>query len=167
MLLVPVLDGWVIEQIVAWDPGPRLDPLLAAIALFAPVSIVLAAATPIAVRLAARSLERLGRTAGRLFSVSTAGSIAGTFVAAFWLVPELGTDQVLAVARRHAARRGDRLRARRAPAAGRAALLAVAAVAAGASSRRSRRRSRAASRRPRCATGRRSTASTSSATPAR
>ena len=64
-----VLDAWVIEQIVAWDPGPRLDPLLAAIALFAPVSIVLAAATPIAVRLAARSMERLGRTAGRLFRV--------------------------------------------------------------------------------------------------
>src|SRR3954451_21884715 len=30
-LLVPVLDAWVIEQIVAWDPGPRLDPLFAAI----------------------------------------------------------------------------------------------------------------------------------------
>jgi spermidine synthase len=97
VLLVPVLDGWVIEQIVAWDPGPRLDPLLAAIVLFAPVSIVLAAATPIAVRLAARSIDRLGRTAGRLFSVSTAGSIVGTFVTAFWLVPELGTDQVIAV----------------------------------------------------------------------
>ncbi len=97
VLLVPVLDGWVIEQVVSWDPGPRLDPLFAAIVLFAPVSIVLAAATPIAVRLAARSLDRLGRTAGRLFSVSTAGSIVGTFVTAFWLVPELGTDQVLAV----------------------------------------------------------------------
>jgi spermidine synthase len=97
VLLVPVLDGWVIDRVVSWDPGPRLDPLLAAIALFAPVSIVLAAATPIAVRLAARSLDRLGRTAGRLFSVSTAGSIVGTFVTAFWLVPELGTDQVLAV----------------------------------------------------------------------
>ena len=97
VLLVPVLDGWVIERIVAWDPGPRLDPLLAAVALFAPVSIVLAAASPIAVQLAARSVERLGRTAGRLFSVSTAGSIAGTFATAFWLVPELGTEQVLAV----------------------------------------------------------------------
>ena len=116
VLLVPVLDAWVIEQIVAWDPGPRLDPLFAAIALFAPVSIVLAAATPIAVRLAARSLERLGRTAGRLFSVSTAGSIVGTFVAAFWLVPELGTDQVLAVAAVTLLVAAARLRARRAPA---------------------------------------------------
>ena len=45
----------------------------------------------------ARPLGRqLGRTAGRLFALSTAGSIAGTFATAFWLVPELGTDQLLA-----------------------------------------------------------------------
>ena len=95
--LVPVMDERVLEWIVTRDPGPRLDPLLAAAILFGPASVALASASPIAVRLAARSLERLGRTAGRLFSVSTAGSIAGTFATAFWLVPELGTDQVLAV----------------------------------------------------------------------
>ena len=80
-----------------WDPGPRLDPLVAAIALFGPTSVVLASVSPIAVRLSARSIDRLGRTAGRLFAISTAGSIAGTFATAFWLVPEHGTDQVLAV----------------------------------------------------------------------
>ena len=47
-------------------------------------------------RLRARELEHLGRTAGRLFAVSTAGSIAGTFLTAFWLIPEFGTDQLLA-----------------------------------------------------------------------
>ena len=87
----------MLTWIVDWDPGPRLDPLLAAAILFGPASVVLASASPIAVRLAASSLERLGRTAGRLFSISTAGSIFGTFVTAFWLVPELGTDQVLAI----------------------------------------------------------------------
>ena len=93
----PVLDQTVLTWIVDWDPGPRLDPLLAAAILFGPASVVLASASPIAVRLAASSLERLGRTAGRLFSISTAGSIFGTFVTAFWLVPELGTDQVIAI----------------------------------------------------------------------
>ncbi len=97
VLAVPALDERVIERVVDWDPGPRLNPLITAIILFGPLSIVLASASPIAVRLAARSLERLGRTAGRLFSISTAGSIAGTFATAFWLIPELGTDQVLAV----------------------------------------------------------------------
>ena len=97
VLAIPVVDEWVLEQVVTWDPGPRLDPLVAAIILFGPMSVVLASVSPIAVRLAARSLDRLGTVAGRLFSISTAGSIAGTFVTAFWLVPEYGTDQVLAV----------------------------------------------------------------------
>src|SRR5262245_45718155 len=97
VLAIPFVDDWVLEQVVEWDPGPRLSPLVAAIALFGLPSIVLGSVSPIAVRLSARSLERLGRTAGSLYALSTAGSIAGTFLTAFWLIPELGTDQVLAV----------------------------------------------------------------------
>jgi spermidine synthase len=97
VLAIPLVDQWVLEQVVAWDPGPRLDPLVAAIVLFGPMSVVLASVSPIAVKLAARDIDRLGRTAGRLFAISTAGSIAGTFATSFWLVPEYGTDQVLAL----------------------------------------------------------------------
>jgi spermidine synthase len=97
VLAVPYLDEPVLEAVVGWDPGPRLDPLLASLLLFGAPSVVLAGITPIAVRLHAHELERLGRTAGRLFSISTGGSIAGTFATAFWLVPELGVDQVFGV----------------------------------------------------------------------
>ena len=85
----------MLEAIVEWDPGPRLNPLLAATVLFGVPSVILATATPIAVRLRARSVASVGKTAGRLFAVSTAGSIAGTFVTAFWLIPEIGTNQLL------------------------------------------------------------------------
>jgi spermidine synthase len=98
VLLIPVLDEPVLEAIVRWDPGPRLDPLFAAIVLFGPPSLVLAGVAPIAVRLWASSLATLGQTAGRLFAISTAGSIAGTFATAFWLIPEFGTDQLLGLA---------------------------------------------------------------------
>src|ERR671910_128635 len=98
VLAIPYIDDQVLEWIVEWDPGPRLDPLLATICLFGVQSVLLGTVSPIAVRLKARSLEGLGRTAGRLFAISTAGSIAGTFATAFWLIPELGTDQVLASA---------------------------------------------------------------------
>jgi spermidine synthase len=97
VLAIPVLDGPVLEAIVEWDPGPRLNPLLAAVALFGAPSIVLAGVAPIAVRLHARSLQTLGQTAGRLFAISTAGSIAGTFATSFWLIPEFGTDQLLGI----------------------------------------------------------------------
>ena len=94
VLTIPVVDDPVIEQVLAWDPGPRLDPLLCALLLFGPMSIVLSAVGPIALRLRTQTLGRVGRTAGQTFAVSTAGSIAGTFATAFWLVPELGTDQL-------------------------------------------------------------------------
>jgi spermidine synthase len=98
VLAIPFIDGWILDRVVEWDPGPRLNPLLATILLFGVQSVVLGTVSPVAVRLRARSIEKLGRTAGRLFAVSTAGSIAGTFATAFWLIPELGTDQVLASA---------------------------------------------------------------------
>jgi spermidine synthase len=98
VLAIPYADGWVLDRLVEWDPGPRLNPLLATIFLFGAQSVILGTASPIAVRLLGRSIDQLGRTAGRLFAVSTAGSIAGTFATAFWLIPELGTDQVLASA---------------------------------------------------------------------
>src|ERR671910_1357282 len=96
--LIPLVDDAVVEAVLAWDPGPRVDPLLCALALFAPMSVLLSAVGPIAVRLQAHRVDTAGRTAGRTFAVSTAGSIAGTFATAFWLIPELGTDQVLASA---------------------------------------------------------------------
>jgi spermidine synthase len=98
VLAIPAFDEPVLEAIVRWDPGPRLNPLLAAIALFGVPSVVLAGVAPIAVRLRAKSLTTLGQTAGRLFAISTAGSIAGTFATAFWLIPEFGTDQLLGLA---------------------------------------------------------------------
>jgi spermidine synthase len=98
VLAIPFVDGWILDRVVDWDPGPRLNPVIATILLFGVPSIVLGSVSPVAVRLKAHSLDSLGRTAGRLFALSTAGSIAGTFLTSFWLIPELGTDQVLASA---------------------------------------------------------------------
>jgi spermidine synthase len=95
VLAIPFVDEHVLDWVVSWDPGPRLNPLVAAILLFGVPSVVFAMVTPIAVRLLARSVARVGRTAGRLFAVSTAGSIAGTFATAFFLIPEFGTEQLL------------------------------------------------------------------------
>ena len=94
VLAIPLLDRPVIEWVLGWDPGPRLDPVLCAVLLFGPMSVLLSAVGPVAVRLQVRALPRVGRTAGRTFAISTAGSIAGTFVTAFWLIPELGIEQL-------------------------------------------------------------------------
>jgi spermidine synthase len=95
VLAIPLLDEPVIEWVLAWDPGARLDPVLCAVVLFGPMSVLLSAVGPVAVRLQVQAVRRVGRVAGRTFAISTAGSIAGTFVTAFWLIPELGVEQLL------------------------------------------------------------------------
>lgn len=51
--------------------------------------------SPFAVRLAARTVERMGNLAGRLYALSTFGSIVGTLLTAFWLIPAMGVRRLL------------------------------------------------------------------------
>lgn len=97
VLLILVISDPLQGAISRWNPGLRSDPLLAATGLFGPASIVLAMSTPIAVRLSARYIERVGAASGRLFSISTGGSIVGVLLTAFFLVPRLGVERLLAL----------------------------------------------------------------------
>ncbi|MEE8277223.1 MAG: fused MFS/spermidine synthase, partial [Thermoanaerobaculia bacterium] len=60
--------------------GSPAGTLLAASVLFGPTSILFGTVSPYAVRLAARDLAQVGNTAGRLYALSTLGSLAGTLV---------------------------------------------------------------------------------------
>ncbi len=73
----------------------RFQALLAALLLFGVPSVLMGAVTPFATRLAAREIGSIGRTAGNLAAVSTAGSIAGTFGMAFILIPALSLPPIL------------------------------------------------------------------------
>ncbi len=53
--------------------------------------------SPYAVRVCATALDRAGATAGTLYAISTAGSILGTLLTAFWLIPAIGVSSILHV----------------------------------------------------------------------
>ena len=78
------------------DLGPRLGSLAASAAIFFLPALLLATVSPLAVRLvAADGLDRIGRSAGSLYAISTAGSIVGTLVTSFWLIPALSLSPLL------------------------------------------------------------------------
>lgn len=80
--------------------GSPWGTLVAAAVLFIPPSVLFATLSPYAVRLAARDLDRLGGTAGRLYAVSTVGSLLGTLGCTFGMIPylELGSSLALLLA---------------------------------------------------------------------
>jgi spermidine synthase len=69
--------------------------LLAVVLLFAVPVILLGCVSPFAIRLLLKDVETGGNTAGRVYALSTAGSIFGTFLPAFWLIPTYGTRPTL------------------------------------------------------------------------
>lgn len=70
--------------------GPAAGPIVVAILLFAIPLTLLATSVPLAFGILMKSSDELGKSMGRLFAVSTAGSIAGALVTAYVLVPQLG-----------------------------------------------------------------------------
>jgi len=73
----------------------RWASALASILLFAPASILLGMVSPYAVKLKSRKVEEIGTTVGDLYAFSTVGSIIGTFLAGFYLIPRFGTNNIL------------------------------------------------------------------------
>jgi spermidine synthase len=69
--------------------------LLAVVLLFAVPVILLGCVSPFAIRLLVKNVETSGNTAGRLYALSTAGSILGTFLPVFWFIPTYGTRPTL------------------------------------------------------------------------
>ncbi len=96
LISLTVLIKEIALSFVASAPvGIELRSLLASLLLFAPASICLGFVTPYAVKLRMLSLADAGKTVGRLYALSTVGSILGTFLAGFVLIPFIGSVRTL------------------------------------------------------------------------
>jgi len=69
--------------------------LLAVVLMFAVPVVLLGCVSPFAIRLLLKDVETGGNTAGRVYALSTAGSILGTFLPVFWFIPTYGTRPTL------------------------------------------------------------------------
>src|SRR5262249_4826876 len=90
----PFLDATVSELDTA-SLGAAVGSFFAALALFAVPVTLLGIVSPFAIRLALPSVQQAGAVSGRLYALSTIGSIAGTFVAAILAIPFIGTQRTL------------------------------------------------------------------------
>ncbi|MDP6454889.1 MAG: fused MFS/spermidine synthase [SAR202 cluster bacterium] len=72
---------------------PRI--VLLTTALFLLPSILLGMVTPVVIKLNLTDLTQTGNVVGRIYAVSTAGSILGTFLTGFVLIQTLGTRTVI------------------------------------------------------------------------
>jgi len=92
----PFLD-LTVEGLDDASAGAVIGSFIAVLLLFAPPVVLLGMVSPFAIRLAVTSIESAGAVAGRLYALSTAGSLLGTFLSALVLIPALGTQRTFLV----------------------------------------------------------------------
>lgn len=75
----------------------RLGVLLGSLILFGPPLTLLGMVSPFALKMAIVDLHNAGRTAGRLYAISTIGSVLGSIITGYFLIPSLGIEKTLFV----------------------------------------------------------------------
>jgi spermidine synthase len=95
ILFLPRYGTAICDAIMMRDIGARAGPLLTCAILFFIPGMLMGVTSPFVIRLLARAVGEVGRTAGAVYAVSTVGSIVGTLATAFYLIPEIGTEAIL------------------------------------------------------------------------
>ena len=95
VLLLPAYKDTVCLRVSDAFRDDRAGSLMACMILFFAPGLLMAVTSPFVIRLTARSVSQVGRTAGMVYAVSTVGSIVGTLGTAFYLVSAMGTRNLL------------------------------------------------------------------------
>jgi spermidine synthase len=95
MFLMAAVAGPVCDEVARLGLGERAGPMLASSVLFLLPSIGMGMTSPFAVRLATHAVASVGKTAGTLYALSTLGSIVGTMLTTFVLIPAIGAEAIL------------------------------------------------------------------------
>ncbi len=100
VVLIPAAGGAVpgasLHAFAGVPGGAVASAFVAVLALFAVPTVVFGCASPFAIRLLLPRIEAGGSTTGRVYALTTAGSLLGTLIPVFVTIPYLGTAQTLA-----------------------------------------------------------------------
>lgn len=93
--LVPLVARPVLRAaasaVAGAEAGLAIGSFIAVLVLFSVPITLLGTASPFAIRLAVPSVENAGRVSGRIYAISTLGSLVGTFLPVLLVIPEYGT----------------------------------------------------------------------------
>ena len=92
----PLLDV-AVDALDEISAGAFVGSLLAVLVLVAIPVLLLGTVSPWAIRLGVQSVEEAGTVAGRLYALSTAGSLVGTLLSALLLIPLVGTRRTFLI----------------------------------------------------------------------
>jgi predicted membrane-bound spermidine synthase len=99
--LMPIVAKPVIrlaaQAVERLDPAVMIGSFLSILILFSIPITLLGCISPFAIRLSISDPEKAGSISGRIYAISTLGSILGTFLPVLVLIPSIGTSRTFLV----------------------------------------------------------------------
>lgn len=95
--IIPILEIGVIYNLSKLINSLSIVAILSALLVFAIPSFLLATISPYSLKLKNVKDDEIGRVTGKLSAFSTFGSIIGTFVSGFYLIPTFGIKTILLI----------------------------------------------------------------------
>ncbi len=99
--LVPMVSRPVLrmaaQAVEKLDAAVMAGSFISVLVLFVVPVTLLGCISPFAIRLAIKDKEHAGSVSGRIYALSTLGSIVGTFLPVLWLIPSIGTARTFLV----------------------------------------------------------------------
>ncbi|NNM03421.1 MAG: fused MFS/spermidine synthase [Nitrosopumilus sp.] len=92
---MPFFASPVVEFSSVALPATQFSPLVATFLLLIIPSVLLGFVSPYVIKLGTSSLQKIGNVSGSLYSVATLGSILGTFLTVFVLIPNVAVNQII------------------------------------------------------------------------
>ncbi len=95
ILYIPVLSEIILGLLASVISNIKIGAIIGTVLLFLPSSIAFGMIPPIITKIKLKDLKTAGKTSGSIHAVSTLGSITGTFLGGFFLVPNFGCDNIM------------------------------------------------------------------------
>ncbi len=94
--LIPILETIIVNGLATiWSDQLIAVAIISSTFLFGIPSFMLATVSPICVKLKNNEQMQVGTVSGKISSISTIGSIFGTFFAGFVLIPQIGVSNII------------------------------------------------------------------------
>ena len=92
---IPFFASQVVNFSASLLPGTQYTPLIATFLLLMLPSVLLGFVSPYVIKLGTNTLQRVGNISGNFYSIATIGSIFGTFLTVFVLIPNVPVNQII------------------------------------------------------------------------
>ncbi|NOR87072.1 MAG: hypothetical protein GQ527_05635 [Bacteroidales bacterium] len=95
LLLVLLTKDLFLQWVMLHVKGIRASAIISSFILFVPASMFFGSISPMVAKLLLKEMDKAGKTMGNVFAFSSIGSLVGTFLAGFYLLPTFTLTHIL------------------------------------------------------------------------